>query len=50
MFVVLDRDNSGTIEAEEIMAYLIEENGLAEEEAAQLTEEIMVNLDQNKDG
>ena len=32
------------------MAYLIQENGLGEEEAAQLTEEIMSNLDENKDG
>jgi len=48
--VVLDRDASGTIEPEEIMNYLIAENGLGEEEAAQLTEEIMSNLDQNNDG
>jgi Ca2+-binding EF-hand superfamily protein len=47
---VLDRDGSGTIEPEEIMNYLIAENGLGEEEAAQLTEEIMSNLDQNNDG
>jgi|TARA_B110000305_G_C19026271_1_gene441635 Ca2+-binding EF-hand superfamily protein len=47
---VLDRDASGTIEPEEIMNYLIAENGLGEEEAAQLTEEIMSNLDQNNDG
>ena len=46
----LDRDNSGTIEAEEVMGYLIQENRLAEEEAAQLTDEIMSNLDQNRDG
>ena len=32
------------------MNYLISENGLGEEEAAQLTEEIMSNLDQNNDG
>ena len=30
----LDRDNSGTIEAEEVMGYLIQENRLGEEEAA----------------
>lgn len=48
--MVLDRDASGTIEPEEIMNYLIAENGLGEEEAAQLTEEIMSNLDQNNDG
>lgn len=47
---MLDRDGSGTIEPEEIMNYLIAENGLGEEEAAQLTEEIMSNLDQNNDG
>lgn len=47
---MLDRDASGTIEPEEIMNYLIAENGLGEEEAAQLTEEIMSNLDQNNDG
>jgi len=32
------------------MNYLIAENGLGEEEAAQLTEEIMSNLDSNNDG
>jgi Ca2+-binding EF-hand superfamily protein len=32
------------------MNYLMSENGLGEEEAAQLTEEIMSNLDQNNDG
>ena len=32
------------------MNYLIQENALGEEEAAQLTEEIMSNLDQNNDG
>ena len=32
------------------MNYLIQENRLGEEEAAQLTEEIMSNLDQNNDG
>ena len=47
---MLDRDAYGTIEPEEIMNYLIAENGLGEEEAAQLTEEIMSNLDQNNDG
>ena len=47
---MLDRDGSGTIEPEEIMNYLIAENGLGEEEAAQLTEEIMSNLDQNNEG
>lgn len=45
IFQALDQDNSGTIEAEEIMHYLIESNGLGEEEAAQLTEEIMSNMD-----
>ena len=32
------------------MQYLIKQNGLDEEEAMQLTEEIMGNLDQNNDG
>ena len=32
------------------MQYLIKQNGLDEEEAIQLTEEIMGNLDQNNDG
>lgn len=45
VFMVLDRDNSGTIETEEIMRYLIEQNQLSDEEAAQLTEEIISNLD-----
>ena len=45
VFTALDRDQSGTIEPEELMNYLISENGLGEEEAAQLTEEIMSNLD-----
>ena len=50
VFTALDRDQSGSIEPEELMSYLVQENGLGEEEAAQLTEEIMSNLDQNNDG
>jgi hypothetical protein len=30
----MDRDGSGQIEPEEIMGYLVQENGLGEEEAA----------------
>lgn len=50
MFSILDQDQSGTIEPTEVMQYLIKQNGLDEEEAIQLTEEIMGNLDQNNDG
>lgn len=32
------------------MTYLMAKNDLGEEEAAQLTEEILTNLDQNRDG
>jgi Ca2+-binding EF-hand superfamily protein len=32
------------------MIYLIQENGLLEEEAGALTDEIIANLDQNHDG
>lgn len=46
----MDKDNSGTVEPDELMGYLVEENGLGEEEAAQLTEEIIANIDQNHDG
>jgi len=33
-FVKLDYDGSGTIEPEEVIRFLVEENGLGEEEAA----------------
>jgi Ca2+-binding EF-hand superfamily protein len=46
----LDRDRNGTVDAEEVMIYLIQENGLLEEEAGALTDEIIATLDQNHDG
>lgn len=46
----MDRDGSGTIEPEEIVSFLVNENGLEEDEAHQLTQEIMSNLDENHDG
>ena len=45
MFIALDTNNNGSLEPEELMSYLVAENGLGEEEAAQLTEEIISNLD-----
>jgi Ca2+-binding EF-hand superfamily protein len=55
--LVLDRDNSGTIEPEEIIDYLISENRnrdaanqIDDDMAAQLADEIMHNLDSNNDG
>jgi hypothetical protein len=33
IFLQLDRDGSGTIEPEEIVTFLIQENGLDEDEA-----------------
>ena len=57
IFQELDRDNSGTIEPEEIIDYLISENRNRDAEnqidddmAAQLADEIMHNLDSNNDG
>ena len=43
--MILDRDGSGSIESGEIMNYLINENNMAQEDAAQLTDEIINNLD-----
>ena len=50
VFMQLDRNGDGNIQAEEIMQYLIDDNQLPEEEADQLTQEILSNLDQNRDG
>ena len=48
-FQILDRDHNGIIDKEEVLNYLIN-NGLEEEEAIQLREEIFVTIDQNHDG
>jgi len=43
-FQILDRDHNGIIDKEEVLNYLIN-NGLDEEEAIQLREEIFVTID-----
>ena len=48
-FQVLDRDHNGMIDKEEVMGYLMN-NGLEEEEAIQLTDEIISALDTDHDG
>lgn len=40
-------DGNGFIDVKEIMHHLQVKNGLDEDEANQLTEEIMANLDEN---
>jgi Ca2+-binding EF-hand superfamily protein len=49
-FVEIDRDGSGTVEPEEITNYLIQRNNIHPDEAHQMSEEIMANLDENNDG
>ena len=48
-FAILDRDHNGIIDKEEVLNYLMN-NGLEEDEAIQLREEIFVTIDSNHDG
>ena len=50
VFNELDTNNDDRIDAPELINYLMVKNDLGEEEAAQLTEEILTNLDSNNDG
>ena len=50
VFAELDTNHDDRIDAPELINYLMVKNNLGEEEAAQLTEEILTNLDQNNDG
>ena len=45
----MDKDHNGLIDKDEVMEYLMN-NGLEEEEAIQLTDEIISTLDTNHDG
>ena len=49
-FIEIDTDGSGTVDPEEITQYLILKNQVGQEEAHQMSEEIMANLDENQDG